>query len=70
MPSSDSSWCKRGEESRPCSNASLEAHPGGGRTRVVVGLGDIVATVDIDPFAWKKSEDPEGVGRDVIPLDA
>jgi hypothetical protein len=30
----------------------------------------MAATVDIDPFAWTKSEDPgEEAGRDIIPLD-
>lgn len=51
-----------------CSNASSEALLEDGHTRAVVGLGDTAATVDIDPFAWTKSEDPGGeAGRDTMP---
>ena len=68
VPSSHISYCKRSENMRTCSNASLGALPKDGRTRVVVGLGDTAASIDINPFAWTKSADPgQEAGRDTIP---
>ena len=50
---------------RTCSNASFGALLDNGRTIMMVGLGDMEATLDIDTFAWTKSKDPrEEAGRE------
>lgn len=58
MPSSCGLGYKRSENMSTCSNALFRALLDEGRTRVAVGLGHTAATLDIDTFAWTRSEDP------------